>query len=740
MSWGVLNAVMLAGLIGTAIPILIHLFNRRRDPVVDWGAMQFLELGARARRRLQLTELLLMLARVGLLAAVALALARPYVGGGLPALGFSAGNRDVVLVVDASASMDRRLGDGETAETPRVLAVRAARALVDQLAPGDSVALLAATDRVQPVIDPPVYDHDKIKAGLDLVAGRPGRGSSELPTALAEAFRILERTQNPAREVVILTDGQRSAWRPGDAARWALVRDLYRRLPVSPRIWVVAAGRDGSTDLPNATVGPPRVSRALVTPGLPLTVTSELRNAGPGPIRRTVDLLVDGRVVPGLSQTLGPIPEGGRAPLVFKTALPTPGSHLVTVALGGEDDGLPADDSASVAVDVAPALPVLLVDGEPGREPLTSETDFLRAALAPRDDDTPRVQAQVVPIDQFRPAMVQGRSVVVLANVERLDLDQTAAVARWLDGGGGLLMAPGDRTDPAYFNGLAWMPATLADRTGDFLARKVVAHPAPGSFTGPVFGGFAAGESPPLGQMGLFGYRRLEPSDGAKIVARLDTGEPWAVERGLGKGRVLLLAGPVDAEGGTLPVNPDFVPLVHEWVFHLAGGAEPRAVTPGEPLIFDLNPPPPADVATLPIILPDDSTARAVVTRHAGMARARFEETTQSGVYRLTLPDPPGGQAYATVNGDDRESEPDPLDPAEAARLSADWPLTFESDVTRLNTDLFANGTGGRRELWRGLILVALGGLCVEIYLTRRLVRGQGLNLPEPLTPTPDSA
>jgi hypothetical protein len=61
-----------------AIPVIIHLLNRRRAVTVDWGAMQFLELGRRARRRLNLTELLLMAGRMLLLGLVALALARPF--------------------------------------------------------------------------------------------------------------------------------------------------------------------------------------------------------------------------------------------------------------------------------------------------------------------------------------------------------------------------------------------------------------------------------------------------------------------------------------------------------------------------------------------------------------------------------------------------------------------------------------------------------------------------------------
>ena len=107
MSWGLLNAAMLLGSIGAAIPVIIHLLNRRRDQVIDWGAMQFLELGQRARRKIRLTELLLMLARMGLLALVALALARPFWAAGANTrggLGREAPPRDVVLVIDGSAA------------------------------------------------------------------------------------------------------------------------------------------------------------------------------------------------------------------------------------------------------------------------------------------------------------------------------------------------------------------------------------------------------------------------------------------------------------------------------------------------------------------------------------------------------------------------------------------------------------------------------------------------------------
>ena len=49
-----LLVAMLFGLAELVIPPLIHLLNRRRYDVVDWGAMQFLQVSETTRRRLLL--------------------------------------------------------------------------------------------------------------------------------------------------------------------------------------------------------------------------------------------------------------------------------------------------------------------------------------------------------------------------------------------------------------------------------------------------------------------------------------------------------------------------------------------------------------------------------------------------------------------------------------------------------------------------------------------------------------
>jgi hypothetical protein len=730
LNFGILNVAMLAGLAAVALPVIIHLLSRRRDPVIDWGAMQFLEFGPRSRRRINLADTLLMLARMALIGLVALALARPFWKPGANAstgsIGSTAGvRRDVVLILDGSTSMGRRVGDA----TPRDRAIAWAKGFVQGLGPGDSVAVLVAKDRVRPLVDPPSFDKAKVVEAL--AKAPPARGSSDLSAAVAEAFRLLEKPGNPARDVIILTDGQRSAWRPGEPARWALLRELRGHLPVPPRIWSLDFGRAvrGTAETgPDGSVVGLEISRAAIVPGLPLTLTATVANAGPGPLSRPIELLVDGRVAPGTGQVVGPIPPGGRTNATFRLTLDDPGSHLLTARLGPADDPLPGDDELSRPVEVVSALPALLVDGEPSREPLGGETDFLRIALAPRGDDAPTIKTTVIDSKAITPDAFKNQRVIVLANVDQIAPALLAAIEEFVSSGGGLLIAPGDRTESNFAADAAWLPAALGETKGNVARRQAVAHPAPRTFSGPALGPLGQGESPALAEADLFAYRVLEPRDGSTVLARLDTGDPWVVERPHGRGRVILLASALDAEAGTLPVNPDFVPLAHELILHLGAGSTASAgVRPGEPIVFDL---PGAVVpagTTLVLLTPDGTTIRVPAVRSDNSTRVRVSDTSMAGVYRLTRPNPPGGYVYALVTSDPREADPTSLEPAEASKLAEGWPLAFEPDPAALPTRIATGDASPRREVWRWLIFAALGGLCLEVWMTRRMAVSRGL-------------
>ena len=208
MTFGFLNLAMLLGLVGLAIPVIVHLLHRRRFEVVDWGAMQFLQISETTRRRLLLEEIILMALRMSLIAILVLGLASPFVVSSLLATFMhDRPSRDVVLIFDDSASMAYER-QGKTAfESAKAWA----RSLLQELSSNDSVALLLARKQVVPVAGELTHDRALLREKIDQLS--TPSGSADLPEATREGLRILNETStSPERDIIVLSDGQKYGW------------------------------------------------------------------------------------------------------------------------------------------------------------------------------------------------------------------------------------------------------------------------------------------------------------------------------------------------------------------------------------------------------------------------------------------------------------------------------------------------------------------------------------------------
>src|SRR5918996_1140853 len=97
-----LSPLFLIGAAAAAIPIALHLFFRRTDPVIDFAAMRYLRPApVEHSRRRRLRELLLLALRVAALCLLAMAFARPYLSQSAAALSAPI----LVVLVDTSVSM-----------------------------------------------------------------------------------------------------------------------------------------------------------------------------------------------------------------------------------------------------------------------------------------------------------------------------------------------------------------------------------------------------------------------------------------------------------------------------------------------------------------------------------------------------------------------------------------------------------------------------------------------------------
>src|SRR3954468_5328710 len=329
---GFLAPALLLALVARATPPIVHLLNRRRFDVVDWAAMQFLQISERTRKKIFLEQLLLMFLRMGLILLLVLGVASPWVR--LPWLAKIAPrpNRDVVIVLDGSFSM----AYAKDAPPPRDAPKAWAGAFPNRLQPGDAVAVLQAKQVPAPVVGNLSSDLAAVRGAI-AEAPKP-RGGVNMSAAVREAILMLKASGKQQRDVIILTDGQRDGWAdPKALERWELLAGGTPEGDL-PNLWVVNVVPDRPIDAANWSLAPIQSSRAVAAVGREVKFKTELQLTGPPGMKPPdkVHVQIDGR--PAGDQRPPSIAEKGRIPLTLTQRFNTPGSHLLTLTI--DDDAM----------------------------------------------------------------------------------------------------------------------------------------------------------------------------------------------------------------------------------------------------------------------------------------------------------------------------------------------------------------------------------------------------------------
>lgn len=666
-----------------AVPIAIHLFNRRRFRVVDWAAMRFLQAAVRrTNRRLRFEQWLLLAARTLLALAPILAMiaattwAEPLwrrlfpaaVGG--PAF---AGRTYHVVIIDGSMSMGRRRDDGTAFEKARTAAGR----WVGAAQGGDafSVILMAAPPRV--VVPGPANDRGRV--AREIADLRATDGAADLAQTLQFADDALSRgpTGYDRRLVTIFTDLQRSQWTtpPGSAGAWV---DPWQRLHARADVALVDVGDESRSNLavtglsiddPAPTVGARPALTAVVHnfgQAEERRIPVELRETAPGQPPRVV------------RQELIDIPPGASATVAFALESRSAGEYRYDVALPA--DPLIADNTRSLSVFVRAALPTLLVDGRPG-DGYASATGWLAAALNPFDDPAaPATPARPRVIDAVRltdPTIaLNDFDCVWYCDVARPTARDRERLESYVSRGGTLVIGLGPQCDPeAYrraFGEGEFLPVRLAGRQR--AADDKPFHPAgtDDAFRRPPLAAFAADDDrASLTSARIAEYWRVEPT-GTRAVRRLmglAGGAPstdgllyeWAV----GRGRVLLFTTTFAAEWTSWPVSPSYPAFIQELLRYAARSAPRRDLIVGETLEEPLGETTTASEGS--VRTPDGRTATVAIATDGDEPRLRWTETEVSGRYVVRVP----GRADAVFHANPPVGEESDLSRATAADLPA---------------------------------------------------------------------
>jgi hypothetical protein len=374
-----LSPLALFGLVAALVPPLLHLFQRREPPVVEFPAVRYLrETQREAQRTVRLQHLLLMVLRILGVILIVLAAARPVVPGGV---GAHHAPTALVLVFDNS------LSSGAVRGGTRVLGDLAARAraTLREAQAGDAVWIISA-DGIARRGTPPEL--------MDLVSGLPPDARRlDLDAAVRQGARLVATSGFARGEVHVLSDLQASAFGEGSGesgvgpVSGTIVPLPTPHSPDSSLAGVSILVYHPSGDPPaNLGVTSARAWPSLWLPGHGV-VRATIAGARPsGAATGAVALTIAGR--PGARALAAP---GGDVELVAPAL--APGWHAGEVSL--PPDELRADDARPVALRVVEPAAVF-AGTDPGAF-VTEALGVLAAAGRVRLGGTPEVRFGTAP-------------------------------------------------------------------------------------------------------------------------------------------------------------------------------------------------------------------------------------------------------------------------------------------------------------------------------------------------------
>ena len=543
------HALFLSALSALAIPVLLHLFLKRKRLQLPFSTLRFFakeDNNAQQWRRLR--RWLLLALRLLIITALVIAFARPYQQN-QPAKYGRQLRRNVALVIDRSASLQARDSRGRRWE--RLLSEAQQR--LSTLQPDDHVAMVVVGPGAEVLAERSAFSSpgDALKR-LEKI--EPGLAAGELVEGLARADALFGSpdSQN-TNEIWVFSDFQRNSC---DSLAEHPIRQDTLLVPIQ-----IAEG--GPDNL--AVTGLRYDSKPGEAAQLTLTSFAGV-NTQPGRLK----IELDGHQVNEQSVAL---PAGSVTNISFPVPTTTAGWHSLRATFD-TDDSLAPDNTRVETFFVAAPIRVLAVEPRSNVQPFQEETLFVARALSPTGTSNTGNSgfevAKIGPQDLVRKLQqVPQVSVVVLPGLNTLPAGLGRATAEFVRKGGGLLLFLNEKVNGADYN------HELADLLPARL-RAPERESIPGwrlqefELDSPVFALF---QKPGNGSIAVPEFTRRfsfleEPQSG--VLARFHDGEPAILLRTVGLGKVLLVNSSADTAWNDWPRHRIYLPWIQTATRYLA--------------------------------------------------------------------------------------------------------------------------------------------------------------------------
>jgi Aerotolerance regulator N-terminal len=543
MEMSLMHAGLAAGAGLAAVPVILHLFMRQTPKHVMFPALRLIrERQRRSKKRMRIKNWLLLLARMAVLALMALALARPTIYSQVP-LGDQSVPTALGLVFDTSLSMKYKDKD----KTRLDEAKDRAREIVERL-PDSSLVFVVDSSLPGVTGLSPAAALKRIDSLTTNAVGR------QLNVAMGEAYDAVAACDRPVHMVYVLTDLAATAWnvdRPAEGLD--KVAKIKSGKAAKMATFVI---RLTPQEIRNVSVDSAELPQNVMIQGESVEVLSRIRSQGPA-TTRLVEFYIDGVKkgektvqIPASDAALG---EGSQVEVSFPTPpmLKEGELHRGEIVLKGTPDPLEDDDKRYFTFKVRPPLKVLIIADD------NRDAMFVSAAL---DYDTSPSSPKSYLVKSIRSAALtsldrtalEAFACVFLLNVRELSQADWGKLNGYVHNGGGLVVGAGNACDAGNYNDITpaqILPSQLGDRK---TTNPETSFGKVADITHPLFSSYGKEFDSELAQIPVYRYWTVKPSpqpiEGTRPLLKFADGAPALIERafkGPKPGRVLLWTTPL---------------------------------------------------------------------------------------------------------------------------------------------------------------------------------------------------
>ncbi len=679
-----LNSAVLIAAAAALIPLLIHLFSKRKVKVVEFSSLKHLkEMQKRQVRRIKIRQLLLLILRMLIILFAVLAFARPATKGGY--IGSHAGVSSVILL-DRSASMQRQIKDGQLFDlaTQKVTEILNGFDQTDEviLIPFDRTSYFPSGERffssdvAEEVLEQITCGYDKADPGM----------------AFQKGLEMLSRANNLNKEIYLITDRQANS-----------LPEERDSLPENISCYIIELPTeiDGNCGIVNVSLG-----GQLIEVGSEFIIKADIKNYDSrAKSELLASLFIDDIRV---SQKEFSIEASGNELLQLEYEIQKSGLHSGWIEISDDDFGV--DNRYYFSFKIPDNFNVLIIDGDGGGE-------IIKLALVPSKEAARYWSVKTVTPQNLAAIRFNDYDLAILSGPDSLGKAETSRLLEFVETGGGLFFILGDNTDISYFNREFGPPlgAELLIPTPKIFSGAGYFTLEQFDYAHPIFAPFANLHEE-LPTLKFYSLAVLNRTSSEKNMALFSNNTPAIFESGFGIGRIIFMSSPILPTYTDLASHSFFVPFVIRTAEYLAEdiSSYERFNYVGQNIVRTISDKTGIE-EVIQLVTPENRTYQISGIQKPGQLTFDCHPIDWPGLYQLKSEN--RAVDIFPVNMSSEEGDLQSVDMEQlAASLGID---RFKSISLESNADKIITETRYGRELWKIFLWAVVILMIVEMVFSR---------------------